>query len=280
MPDIVSCLNFYYDYMASFIKHFMTIKTAIVHILLIPFILSGCGALGVNNRLTALEQSGGGKSIQEQLAEQQALIDDLQKEIQTLRGRIQEAENSLKQKTKKLEESDSRIQSQFSRLDNETNSNKERIDYLEHYINIETSEKSGLFEQSGNSAGKEVTETDAYALAKQKFERGDLQGAREAFKEFIEKYPNSEQIDNAIFWIGETYFHEKWYEKAILEYQKILDQYPKGNKVPAALLKQGISFFLHGDKTSATLIMKELIEKYPETSESKIAAKKLNEFNK
>lgn len=255
-------------------------KKAILIILLGLFVLSGCSVFGLNGRTTVLETSGEGQTIRNQLAEQQTMIDDLQKEIQKLRGRIQETENSLKQKTKELEESDSKTQSQLGRLDSDTNSNKERIQILEKYLNVQSAEKSGFFAEAGSPDEKQITENEAYALAKQKFERGDLQGARVAFKEFVKDYANSEQIDNAIFWIGETYFHEKWYEKAILEYQKVLDQFPKGNKVPAALLKQGISFFLLGDKTSAQLIMKELIDKYPQASESQIAAKKLKEFEK
>jgi len=234
-----------------------------------------------------LETSENGTNIRKQLAEQQAMVDSLQKEIQTLRGRLQENENQLKKKTTDLKEANNKIQSQFNRLDSETHSNKERIEYLEKYLNVETSEKNSLFNGSDNSDDKEITENESYVLAKQKFERGDHQGARVAFKEFMKKHPTSEQADNALFWIGETYFHEKWYEKAILEYEKVIVEYPKENKVPAALLKQGISFYLHGEmekdekfKETAIGVMKELIDKYPKSSEATIAAKKLKEYQK
>ena len=259
-------------------------KKAILNIFIGLTVLSGCAVFGVNE---PLEKSGNGVNIRKQLAEQQAMIDSLQKEIQTLRGRLQENENQLKKKTTDLQEANSKAQSQFSRLDSETQSNKERIENLEKYLNVESSEESSLFKESGDSADKEITENESYALAKQKFERGDHQGARAAFKEFIKKYPTSEQADNALFWIGETYFHEKWYEKAILEYEKVIVEYPKGNKVPAALLKQGISFYLHGEmekdekfKETAIGVMKELIDKYPKSSEATIAAKKLKEYQK
>ncbi|MFQ5486070.1 MAG: tetratricopeptide repeat protein, partial [Desulfobacterales bacterium] len=85
-------------------------------------------------------------------------------------------------------------------------------------------------------------------------------------------------VDNAQFWIGDTYYREKWFEKAILEYQKVIENYPKGNKVPASLLKQGFAFFNIGDKANARLILKELIKKYPQSNETKIAIKKLKEF--
>jgi len=81
--------------------------------------------------------------------------------------------------------------------------------------------------------------------------------------------------DNAQFWIGEIYYNQKWYEKAILEYQKVIENYPNGNKVQSALLKQGFSFFNLGDKANARLIFTELIKKYPKSNEAEIAKKKL-----
>jgi tol-pal system protein YbgF len=118
-------------------------------------------------------------------------------------------------------------------------------------------------------AGRSVT------MAKQAFDQGDADTAKKKFKELIERYPKSERADNAQFWIGEIYYREKWYEKAILEYQKVIENYPKGNKVPASLLKQGLAFKNLGDKANARLILEELIRKYPKTSEAKIARDKL-----
>ncbi|MBU1163265.1 MAG: tol-pal system protein YbgF, partial [Proteobacteria bacterium] len=98
------------------------------------------------------------------------------------------------------------------------------------------------------------------------------------FKDLINKFPKSVHADNAQFWIGDSYYSEKWYEKAILEYQKVIEEYPKGNKVPASLLKQGFAFLNLGDKANARLILQELVNKYPKSNEAKIATKKLKEL--
>jgi TolA-binding protein len=58
----------------------------------------------------------------------------------------------------------------------------------------------------------------------------------------LKRFPKSDNADNAQFWIGEIYYRQKWYETAILEYQKVIENYPKGNKVQASLLKQGFAF--------------------------------------
>ena len=128
---------------------------------------------------------------------------------------------------------------------------------------------------------KEPAEKDVYQSAKSAFDRGDYDSARKGFQDFLAKYPKSGNADNAQFWIGETYYREKWYEKAILEYQKVIENYPKGNKVQAALLKQGLAFFNLGGKTNianSRLILRELVSKYPKSNEAKIATQKLKDI--
>ena len=78
--------------------------------------------------------------------------------------------------------------------------------------------------------------------------------------------------------LGETYYQEKWYPKAILEYQKVIENYPKGNKVSAAYLKQALSFSEMGEAGNAKLILRQLIKKFPNSSEASIAKKKLEKL--
>jgi len=98
------------------------------------------------------------------------------------------------------------------------------------------------------------------------------------FKKFLEVYPKYELADNAQFWIGECYYFEKKYEKAIIEYEKVTKNFPDGNKVPYAFLKQGLSFLKLGDKASAKLLLQQVIKDFPNTSQARIARAKLLEI--
>ncbi|MDH3568013.1 MAG: tol-pal system protein YbgF, partial [Desulfobacteraceae bacterium] len=165
-------------------------------------------------------------------------------------------------------------------IDKTTDSNKNRIAHLEQYLNFEsTASGQKSMPDSGKTSEKQVknqlSEDGIYQSAKQAYDQGDFEAAREGFNKLITKYPTSKNADNAQFWIGEIYYHEKWYEKAILEYQKVIEIYPKGNKVQASLLKQGFAFLNLGDKSNARLILSELIKKYPTSNEAKIADRKL-----
>jgi tol-pal system protein YbgF len=120
-----------------------------------------------------------------------------------------------------------------------------------------------------------TTAGNVYKEAYEAFQKGDLDGSRRKFEAFLKQYPNMELSDNAQFWIGETYYLKKDYEKAILEYEKVIVKYPEGDKVSAALLKQGLAFLELGDKTNARNLLKRVTERYPQTEQAEIAKKKL-----
>jgi len=116
---------------------------------------------------------------------------------------------------------------------------------------------------------------EIYKDAYETFQRGDMEAARRKFEAFLKQYPNTDLSDNAQFWIGETYYARKDYEKAVLEYEKVIAKYPEGDKVPAALLKQGLSFLELGDKANARNLLRRVTDRYPQTEQADIARKRL-----
>ncbi|MEZ4566828.1 MAG: tetratricopeptide repeat protein [Desulfobacterales bacterium] len=68
---------------------------------------------------------------------------------------------------------------------------------------------------------------------------------------------------------------EKWFQKAILEYQEVIEKFPDGNKVAAAYLKQGLAFHEIGEDANALLVFKTLINKFPDSTEAGIAKQKI-----
>lgn len=209
-----------------------------------------------------LSRSQKDQNLRDQSAAIRAEVRRMREDLQGLKGR--------------LEETDYQSQKTFTDLDRRLNNQEKRLGTMETYLDVR-----------GGSAGRKSTprpiqhtekaseELALYVQGKQAFDREDFDGARAAFVNLLKKYPKSDQADNAQFWIGETYYRQSWYEKAILEYQKVIELYPQGNKVPAALLKQGMAFTALGDKDNARLIFKELMDRYPKSTEAKAAAQKL-----
>jgi len=116
---------------------------------------------------------------------------------------------------------------------------------------------------------------DLYKDAYETFQKGNLEAARRKFEAFLKQYPNTELSDNAQFWVGETYYLKKDFEKAILEYEKAISKYPEGDKIPAALFKQALAFLELGDKTNARILLKRVIERYPHSEQAEMAKKRL-----
>ena len=135
----------------------------------------------------------------------------------------------------------------------------------------ERKEKEVLPEVKGPTTGMSELYNDAY----QTYQKGDMEGARRKFEVFLKQYPNTNFSDNAQFWIGETYYAKKDYEKAILEYEKVMVKYPEGDKVPAALLKQAFAFLELGDRPNGRNLLRRVIDRYPQSEQAEIARKRL-----
>jgi len=212
-----------------------------------------------------------------------ANLDSIQQDLRLVTGRIDEVSHKLDSKAEVYDADAQKIQDQLNDVKVSLAKFDGRVSALEQYLNFDNSKSKNSKKKSTKAASKtnakkEESVQKLYEEAKQAYDNGKIDKAREGFQQLLKEYPKSTMADNAQYWIAETYFREKWYEKAILEYQAVIEKYPNGNKVPAAMLKQGMAFLELGDKSNARLILKELEKKYPKSSEAKIASKKLTEF--
>lgn len=163
-----------------------------------------------------------------------------------------------------------------------------KINFIENFLEIGKQEGTAApaVEKGGKppapakeAAARGKTDKESlYAAAYDLFKQGKYDKAREGFENFLKLYPDTEFSDNAQFWIGECYYFDKNYEKAIVEYDKVSKNFPEGNKVPYALLKQGLSFLKLGDKASAKLLLQQVVKDFPNTSQARIARTKLLEI--
>ena len=239
--------------------------------------LNASAILSRNNQLKieALEKRLSDRNTisQEEYAELKYTIQTLKEGFQRLEGQIEEIKHGF---AGDYQKNGGTMEEKIERLDQAISKNYERVIKLEKYMGFEPSAAGEIDKtiQPAPIPGKSTTQ-ELYDAAKKLFDDGDNENARIQFENFINKYPDSDNADNARFWIADSYYVEKWFEKAILEYQKVLEEYPKSNKLSAARLKQGYAFAELGEKANARLILKELIKKHPGTNEAKYAQEKL-----
>jgi tol-pal system protein YbgF len=175
------------------------------------------------------------------------------------------------------------LEKKLNRMDNAISRNYTKLINLETYMGFEPTilgpeDKDPAPSDSSSTdpvQAKPMSEKALYESAKKLFDDGDMENARIQFENVINKFADSEYAGNARFWIADSYYVEKWYEKAILEYQKVLEQYPGSNKTAAARLKQGYAFAELGEKANARLILQELVTRHPESREADYAREKL-----
>jgi tol-pal system protein YbgF len=223
-------------------------------------------------------------------------LENLQTEVRTLQTGIEEYKELSKKpskemdrlkenvafRTKALEDKEKIFDERDKNLEERMKGIEERLKGLEGKINQMASKQSEIEnslrakETSAEGKGVSARTGDLYKDAYETYQKGDYEGARRKFEAFLKQYPNTELSDNAQFWIGETYFAKKDYEKAILEYEKAIAKYPEGDKVPSALLKQAIAFLELGDKTNGRNLLKRVIERYPQSEQADMAKKRLD----
>ncbi len=89
-----------------------------------------------------------------------------------------------------------------------------------------------------------------YQAARSLFENFQYRQAIQAFQEMLTTYPNHEMADNCQYWIGESYFGMREYQKAIIEFQKVF-AYSQTDKYDDAQLMIGLSHLHSGQAERA-----------------------------
>jgi tol-pal system protein YbgF len=95
------------------------------------------------------------------------------------------------------------------------------------------------------------------------------------FSQLLDHFPQSEQADNACYWLGECYYAQGDYPKAVEAFERLLKEYPQGDKAPDALLKLGYAFAELKEKPKALQYLREVADKYPDTEPAKKARERL-----
>ncbi len=108
-----------------------------------------------------------------------------------------------------------------------------------------------------------LREQQEYALALKLLRDEDYERALQQFRTFQRTYPASEMADDALYWIGEIYFIQQDYSRAILALNDVILQYGKGDRRPDAFVRQAEAFLEIGDRRSTRLILRKVIDDYP-----------------
>ena len=96
----------------------------------------------------------------------------------------------------------------------------------------------------------------------------DYAGAEAAFGKLVKAYPDDPLAGSAQYWVGETQFLRKRYQKAADSFLAGYRKYSSSDKAPDTLLRLGMSLTALGKTTAACSTFKELGSKFPDAPAS------------
>ena len=130
-----------------------------------------------------------------------------------------------------------------------------------------------------SSARSKLSYKDRYDSALAYYRLRKFESAIKKFKSLTDEDKNHSLSDNAQYWIGECYYHLKFYSKAASEFEKVL-AFDDSNKKDSAILMRGKSLKHLGLKKDAIMQFKTLIAQFPRSSYTKRARELISTLEK
>lgn len=228
-----------------------------------PIINVGSGSSG--DRLSQLETAVNSQGqilyqIQQQLA-------DNQRDIDTLRGQIQESEYKLNQVVERQKDL-------YMQLDQVSGGSTVSPDSAAASNSSSSSDTPTAPAASGG--GEKEDYNAAVALAMNSKSKAQIDEAIGALQSFIKSYPKSSYQSNANYWLGQLNYNKGSKDDAAFYFATVVKEYPKSQKSSEALYKVGLIMQDKGQKDKAKAVYQQVLKQYPNSSGAKLAEKKLS----
>jgi tol-pal system protein YbgF len=225
-------------------------------------------------------------------------VQDLQDEVRTLRGRVEEQERELDNIKKRQRDQYLDLDQRISEKSAGAPVNPEHAapetapetataaaeeppadDVPEVRAPMETpSDTVALSEpqvESQSAAASSEAEKQAYDRAFQSLKDLQYADAAEGFQSFLSSYPGSEYADNAQYWLGESYYVTRNYDLALNAFNDLINDYPDSGKVPDALLKIGYTYYELKQWDNARTALTRVQTDFPDTTLARLAESRL-----
>jgi tol-pal system protein YbgF len=127
----------------------------------------------------------------------------------------------------------------------------------------------------GAAAEPAGDDQSAYARAFDLLKGGEYATAIARFQAFMKDYPQSGLIDNAQYWIGESYYVMRDYDSAAAAFRTVGERWPNSRKAGDALLKLGFTQYEQKRYGDARTTLGQVVQRYPGSEAARLAAERL-----
>ncbi|WP_337262083.1 MULTISPECIES: cell division protein CpoB [unclassified Serratia (in: enterobacteria)] len=229
--------------------------------------ISNVGSGSVEDRVTSLERIS---NAQSQLLNQlQQQLSDNQRDIDTLRGQIQESQYQLNQVVERQKQI-------YQQMDSLSQSGAQNSTGAATAGAAATAAPAGSAPaaESAAPASSGDENSDYNAAVSLALEKKQYDQAISAFQAFVKQYPNSTYLPNANYWLGQLFYNKGKKEDAAYYYAVVVKNYPKSPKSPDAMFKVGVIMQEKGQVDKAKAVYQQVIKQYPTSDAAKQAKKR------
>ena len=121
-------------------------------------------------------------------------------------------------------------------------------------------------------------EREAYDNGLAVLREGRYAEAAEAFNRFLVNYPGSSYADNASYWLGETYYVTRDFDQALATFNGLVVQYPNSPKAADSRLKTGYIYYEKKDWKQARQSLQAVVSEYPGSTAARLAGDRLKKM--
>ncbi|WP_322521271.1 tol-pal system protein YbgF [Guyparkeria halophila] len=219
-------------------------------------------------------------------------VNDLERQVQSMRGQLSEQERALERQQRALDEAAQSRPPQRASGSAGASSGVGAEDPVAQDVPDETvaavdgqpgdtAEASSSDQADANTGapGGAASEDEQQALYNEAFEvlkSGKYEQAIDAFQQVIDANPKGSWAASALFWQGETYYVQQDYAAAGKAYGEVIERFPDSNRIPDAKLKLGYVAQERGDNDAARRVFNELVADYPDSQAAGLAKQRLS----
>jgi tol-pal system protein YbgF len=232
--------------------------------------ISSVGSGSVEDRVTTLERiSNAQAQLMQQLQQQ---MSDNQRDIDALRGQIQQNTYQLNQ----VVERQKQLYQQIDSLSSASTSGGQQAAGSNAAADTGAAATVGAAASTDSApaqtgdANSDYNAAVALILEKKQYDQ-----AISALQAWVKRYPDSTYQPNANYWLGQLNYNKGKKDDAAYYYATVVKNYPKSPKAAEALLKVGVIMQEKKDTAKAKAVFQQVIKLYPDTESAKQAQKRL-----
>ncbi|MWP61139.1 tol-pal system protein YbgF [Gilliamella sp. Pas-s25] len=193
------------------------------------------------------------------LIQNQQKISDLQADVDTLRGQLEETKYQLNQI---IERQKMIFQQMANGSGFSSNSNSDSQENSSTPSSDSTSSRSSSSDLSGwGTSGDDKAD---YNFIMQFVNDGKQNNeAISAFQKYLKTYPKSKYRANVNYWLGQLSYRQNRKDDASFYYATVVKDFPSSPKAADSLYKVGLILLDKGDAKKAKTVFQQVVNKYP-----------------